>query len=244
MKNIKWIAGFGLLLFAQQGTLNAQELKNNQDTVSYALGIDVGKSLSSSGIAIESSSFLKGLEASLKGGESLLGEEERMRILRDAFNTAAEQRTAKLKSEETTFFEKIKQNPNIKHFQGGLYYEVIREGTGEKPTANDEVDVHYLGTLANGKEFDSSYKRGQSTQLDLNRVIKGWQMGIPLMSVGSKYKFYIPSELGYGERGAGANIPPYSALVFEIELLGINKTGGETSGNMPADEPIKMQKIQ
>jgi len=98
---------------------------------------------------------------------------------------------------------------------------VLKEGSGAKPTATDEVTVHYKGALASGKVFDSSYDRGEPIDLGLDRVIRGWQLGIPLMSVGAKYRLYIPSELGYGERGAGGDIPPYSALVFEIELLGI-----------------------
>ncbi len=218
---IKMVGCAGLVALAQLGEAKAQSLKTNQDSVSYALGMDIGKSLSSNGIEVDVASFLKGLETTYKGGDALFGEEEKMRIIKDAFNKAAERRIAKLQAAETAFFASIKTNPNIKHLQDGLYYEVISEGSGAKPTMDDEISVHYKGALANGTEFDNSYDRGQPLDLDLGRVIKGWQMGIPLMSVGSKYKLYIPSALGYGERGAGANIPPYSALVFEIELLGI-----------------------
>ncbi|QBQ40843.1 FKBP-type peptidyl-prolyl cis-trans isomerase [Sphingobacterium psychroaquaticum] len=190
------------------------------DSVSYAVGMDVAKSLASSGVKIQSASFMKGLEDVLQSKTALFGVEEKMRIIKDAFNKAADLKMEALKKEENAFFATLKTKPNVKHLQDGLYYEVIAEGNGPKPTVDDEVNVHYKGTLANGKVFDSSYDRGTPLDLSLARVIRGWQLGIPLMSVGAKYRLYIPSDLGYGERGAG-EIPPFSALVFDIELLGI-----------------------
>ncbi|GHE33755.1 FKBP-type peptidyl-prolyl cis-trans isomerase [Sphingobacterium griseoflavum] len=215
--------GYGVLALAliQTAAGHAQDLKSAGDSVSYALGIDVGSSLASNGVNIRPESFLKGLNDGVKGADRLIGQEEGIRIIKAAFAKAAEEKASLLKKEETTFFESIKNKAEVKHLSDGLYYEVLKEGSGAKPTATDEVTVHYKGALANGKVFDSSYERGEPIDLGLDRVIKGWQMGIPLMSVGSKYRLYIPSELGYGERGAGGDIPPYSALVFEIELLGI-----------------------
>jgi len=104
----------------------------------------------------------------------------------------------------------------------GLKYEVLKEGTGAKPTATSNVTVHYRGTLTDGKEFDSSYKRGQPATFPLNRVIKGWTEGVQLMTEGSKYKFTIPPELGYGAAGAGGSIPPNATLIFEVELIKVN----------------------
>lgn len=202
-------------------TTHAPAKKVAVDSVSYALGMDVAKSFASSGLGVNSQSFIQGLEAVLQQKETLFGEEEKMQIIRAAFTKASEAKVAGLKKEETDFLETLKTKPGVKHLQDGLYYEVLTEGTGPKPTMNDEINVHYKGALANGKVFDSSYDRGQPIDLSLAQVIRGWQIGIPLMSVGSKYRLYIPSALGYGERGAGANIPPYSALVFDIELLGI-----------------------
>lgn len=190
------------------------------DSVSYALGMDVAKSLATSGVEINSLSFTKGMEAVLKQQQALFGEEEKIRILKDAFTKAAELKVTAQKKEENAFFETIKGKPNVQHLQEGLYYEVIVQGTGAKPTEADEVNVHYKGTLVNGKVFDSSYDRGAPLDLALGRVIRGWQLGIPLMSVGAKYRFYIPSALAYGERDMG-EIPPFSALIFDIELLGI-----------------------
>lgn len=205
----------------------AQVLKSNIDSISYALGKDVGVSLANSGIVINSETFLQGVNDAIQGNEELIGEEEGIRIIKGAFAKAAEERINAFKEEETLFFDAIKKKSGVQHFQDGLYYEVIQVGSGLKPTGEDEVTVHYKGTLANGKVFDNSYERGEPLDIDLGNVIRGWQLGIPLMSSGAKYKLYIPSKLGYGERGAGADIPPYSPLIFEIELIGIK--GQETT---------------
>ena len=114
------------------------------------------------------------------------------------------------------------ENPNVITTASGLQYEVLTEGTGPKPKATDTVTVHYKGTLTNGKVFDSSYDRGEPISFPLDRVIKGWTEGLQLMSVGSKYRLTIPSQLGYGAAGAGGVIPPNATLVFEVELLKIN----------------------
>jgi len=146
-----------------------------------------------------------------------------MRILQEAFAKATARRTAKLRAAEKAFFDSLRTAPNIRHLQDGLYYEVLREGEGDRPAPDAGITVHYKGSLPDGTVFDSSYDRGQPADLELTRVIKGWQMGIPLMAVGAKYKLYIPSALGYGERGSGPKIPPHSPLIFEIELLGIKE---------------------
>jgi len=119
------------------------------------------------------------------------------------------------------FLQENAKKPGVKSTASGLQYKVVVEGTGKKPSASDTVEVHYRGTTIDGKEFDSSYKRGQSISFPLNRVIAGWTEGLQLMPVGSKYELYIPYQLAYGERGAGGAIPPFAALIFEVELLGI-----------------------
>ena len=121
------------------------------------------------------------------------------------------------------FLAENKKKPGIVELPSGLQYEVIRAAEGQKPLATDEVTVHYKGTLTNGAQFDSSYDRGQPATFALNQVIPGWTEGLQQMSVGSKYRFFIPYSLGYGERGAGNDIPPYSTLIFEVELLKIGK---------------------
>jgi len=119
------------------------------------------------------------------------------------------------------FLEENAKKEGVVTTASGLQYKVIREGDGPKPTAADEVEVHYRGTLIDGTEFDSSYKRGQPLTFPLSRVIAGWTEGVQLMPIGSKYEFYIPYNLAYGEKGAGGLIPPYAALIFEVELLRI-----------------------
>jgi FKBP-type peptidyl-prolyl cis-trans isomerase len=121
-----------------------------------------------------------------------------------------------------TFLARNAQEPGVMTTASGLQYKVITEGSGAQPTATDTVTVHYRGTLIDGTEFDSSYSRGEPISFPLNGVIPGWTEGLQLMTVGSKYILYIPSELGYGAQGAGAAIPPNSTLIFEVELLGIN----------------------
>jgi FKBP-type peptidyl-prolyl cis-trans isomerase len=119
------------------------------------------------------------------------------------------------------FLEENAKKEGVKTTPSGLQYEVIREGTGPKPGSTSTVEVHYEGTLINGKVFDSSYKRNETISFPLNRVIPGWTEGLQLMPTGSKYRLYIPSELGYGARGAGGDIPPHAALIFDVELISI-----------------------
>ena len=129
----------------------------------------------------------------------------------------------KAKEEGEKFLAENAKRAEVKTTPSGLQYEVIEATLGQKPTATDKVRVHYEGTLIDGTVFDSSYKRGESITFGLNQVIKGWTEGLQLMSVGSKYKLYIPYDLAYGAQGAGGSIPPYAALIFTVELLGIEK---------------------
>lgn len=129
--------------------------------------------------------------------------------------------SAKAKEEGEKFLAENAKREGVKVTASGLQYEVLDATIGQKPKATDSVRVHYEGTLIDGTVFDSSYKRGESIAFPLNGVIKGWTEGLQLMSVGSKYKFFIPYQLAYGEHGAGASIPPYAALIFTVELLGI-----------------------
>ena len=129
--------------------------------------------------------------------------------------------SAKAKEEGEKFLAENGKREGVQTTASGLQYEVLESSIGQKPKATDKVKVHYEGTLIDGTVFDSSYKRGEPISFPLNGVIKGWTEGLQLMSIGSKYKFFIPYQLAYGERGAGASIPPYAALIFTVELLGI-----------------------
>lgn len=137
------------------------------------------------------------------------------------FQLKNEKAAANLKAGEE-FLAANKEKPGVVTLPSGLQYEVITEGTGVKPTASNKVTCHYHGTLIDGKVFDSSVRRGQPATFPLNAVIKGWTEGVQLMSVGSKFRFFIPPHLGYGERGAGSDIGPNSTILFEVELLGIS----------------------
>jgi len=126
------------------------------------------------------------------------------------------------KNEQSAFLEENSKKEGVNTTASGLQYKVITEGTGQSPTATSKVTVHYAGTLINGEEFDSSYKRGEAISFGLNQVIRGWTEGVQLMKEGGKYEFFIPYDLGYGERGSGRNIPPFATLIFTVELISVD----------------------
>ncbi len=192
------------------------------DKISYALGLSLGQNLLSSGVKqLEYQDLAAGIEDVLKAREPKITYQEAQTVL-NRFFSELEQKAAKAAKEQgEKFLEQNKQRPSVKTTPSGLQYEILEPALGMKPKATDTVRVHYEGTLIDGTVFDSSYKRGESITFPLNGVIAGWTEGLQLMSIGAKYKFYIPYQLGYGERGAGAQIPPYAALIFTVELLGI-----------------------
>lgn len=187
---------------------------------SYALGMDVAGSLKQTGFKPDYRSFAQGLEDAMEDRETRFSSEEVNMILQEAFSLAMEKRTETQRQAETDFLAENSKKEGITITGSGLQYEVISEGTGAKPDEDDMVRVNYEGTFIDGTVFDSSYSRGEPTEFPLNGVIPGWTEGIQLMREGAKYKFYIPSDLGYGPQGAGP-IPPYSPLVFEVELISI-----------------------
>lgn len=161
----------------------------------------------------------EGILQAVRGEQTLIAPADAEKFFQNALLQAQAKLNAPLIETGRAFLRENAKRPGVKTTASGLQYEVIHEGTGAKPTANDVVKVHYAGTLIDGKEFDNSYKRGEPIEFPLNRVIKGWTEGLQLMREGGKYKLYIPYELGYGERGAGNDIPPYATLIFEIELI-------------------------
>ncbi len=195
------------------------------DKLSYALGISFGQQIAQANLQISDFQvFAKGLEVSIKGTAPEIDFAECQQVLNDYFSNIQEEETNKMnaaKKEGEDFLSKNGKRPEVKTTASGLQYEVIKEGTGKRPTVNDVVKVHYHGTLIDGTVFDSSVKRGTPAEFGVSQVIKGWVEALQLMPVGSKYKLYIPSELAYGQQGAGAMIKPNSALVFEVELLEI-----------------------
>ncbi len=193
------------------------------DKVAYALGLSIGQNLAQSGIKnINSEDFLAGMNDVLAGKKPQIAFQEAQTILNKFFKELEDQAAGAAKAEGERFLAENAKRPSVKVTASGLQYEVLTPSLGQKPKATDRVKVHYEGTLPDGTVFDSSYRRGEPISFALNQVIAGWTEGLQLMSIGSKYKLFIPYQLGYGERGAGAQIPPYSALVFTVELLGIN----------------------
>lgn len=199
---------------------------NMSDTltkVSYALGMNIVQNLKQQGVdSLNQAAFSEGMKMALEGDSTLISEMEASKLLQEYFTEKQESKSKiEMKEGELFLAENLKKD-GVEVTSSGLQFEVITPGSGPKPLATDEVIVHYTGKTIDGKVFDSSVERGKPTTFVLNQVIPGWTEGVQLMSVGGKYKFYIPYNLAYGERGAGADIAPYSALVFEVELIKIN----------------------
>jgi len=195
--------------------------ENFSKEASYALGMNVGTSLKTDNLYPNMDEFIQGIQDVLSDAKLRYSNEEAFQVFSEAYRSLAEKRDEKNRQAENDFLTENSKKPGVTVTGSGLQYEVISEGYGPKPTAADTVKVHYEGALTNGTVFDSSYERGEPIEFPLGGVIPGWTEGLQLMSVGSKYRLIIPSNLGYGSQGAGQEIPPYSTLVFQVELLDI-----------------------
>ena len=192
------------------------------DKVSYALGLSLGQNMASSGVkTIEYDDLVAGMKAIMNKEKPAISFEEAQEVLNKFFKELEAKVAGQAKEEGEAFLAENAKREGVIVTGSGLQYEVLTAAEGKKPKATDKVKVHYEGTLIDGTVFDSSYRRGEAISFGLNQVIAGWTEGVQLMSVGAKYKFFIPYNLAYGERGAGAQIPPYAALIFTVELLGI-----------------------
>jgi FKBP-type peptidyl-prolyl cis-trans isomerase len=202
--------------------------KTTLDSASYAFGNTMASSMKNDGLnSLNYDLLVKGLKDAFGGVTPLIDKEKSQAAISNLFVTVSKQKHAPTIAEGKAFLENNKKQPGIQVTPSGLQYQVINRGTGIRPKATDTVLVNYRGTLLNGKQFDSSYDRKEPLSLPLNGVIPGWTEGVQLMQTGSKYKFFIPYNLAYGERGPGEDIPPYSTLIFEIELLKVNVKQGE-----------------
>jgi FKBP-type peptidyl-prolyl cis-trans isomerase len=203
-------------------------LKTEKDKVSYALGMNLGSNLHKQSVEVDPAIVLRGLKDGLAAGKTLLTQEEAQAALTQLQTQVRTKQQEIMKQagdanrkEGQEFLATNKTKEGVVTLPSGLEYKILTEGTGPKPSAADSVSCNYRGTLINGKEFDSSYKRGQPATFPVNGVIKGWTEALQLMPVGSKWQLFIPPELAYGDRGAGADIGPGSTLIFEVELLSI-----------------------
>lgn len=197
------------------------------DKLSYALGLGIGRQLAQMGAEqLSIDDFAQAIKDVVAGGQLKLDEAEAQVIVQEFFQKQEEKQRAaaaemgkKAKEEGEKYLAENAKKEGVVTLPSGLQYLVIKEGNGKRPKATDKVKCHYEGMLVDGKLFDSSVQRGEPATFPLNQVIAGWTEGLQLMTEGSKYRFFIPYTLGYGERGAGASIPPFAALVFDVELI-------------------------
>jgi len=198
------------------------------DRVSYALGLNIGQQLKQMGLkgSFSVKDFSEAVADIMEGREPMLNSLETQKVLEAFFNELEQKQAAEAaekgkaaKGEGEKFLKENAGKPGVTVTASGLQYMVLKEGTGKKPKATDTVRCHYEGTLIDGTIFDSSYKRNSPADFGLNQVIKGCTEGVQLMSEGSKFRFFIPYNLAYGEMGAGNDIPPYAALIFDVELI-------------------------
>ena len=211
-------------------TFAQTKLESEKDKISYVIGTQIGGSLAPIKDEVDLAIVIEALKSSVDGKEPALSPEEAMEVQKAFAQKMQAKQAAKMQEMATTnkadgeaFLAKNKSADGVKSTESGLQYKVVTEGTGPKPAATDTVKVHYVGTLLDGTKFDSSVDRGQPAQFALNAVIPGWTEALQLMPVGSKYTLWIPSELGYGDRGTPGPIGPNATLKFEVELLEIVK---------------------
>lgn len=221
---LRMIVILGILFLANQ--VNAQEtpaLKNQKEKVSYIIGMDIGSNLKRQSVDVDPNSLARGIQDALSGAKPLLSKEEIQGTMAAFQKEIAE----KQKQRGEAFLSENKKKEGVKTLPSGLQYKVIKAGTGKKPKLNDAVTVNYRGTLIDGTEFDSSFRRGQPANFPVSGVIPGWTEAMQLMTEGAKWQLFIPPNLAYGERGAGGLIGPNATLIFEIELISVQENKQE-----------------
>ena len=190
------------------------------EKVSYALGMSIANNLMASGIKnLNTEEFVKAIKASLAGEQPAMSVVEAQQVLNDYFTKLQEEQTAAVKAEGEAFLAENAKKEGVVTLPSGLQYKVLNAGTGATPKASDSVECHSEGRLIDGSVFDSSYQRGETATFGVTQVIAGWVEALQLMKEGDKWQLYIPYNLAYGERGAGAQIPPYATLIFDVELV-------------------------
>ena len=225
---LRWLTAAALCLVAAYASAEDATLKNPKEKLSYGIGTDLGRNLKRLGVDVDPDLLIKGFADAMSGAKPLMTDEEigatlsafQQQIQRKAAQAAAAAGEENKKAGEA-FLAQNKGKQGVVTLPSGLQYKILKAGEGKKPTASDTVECNYRGTLIDGNEFDSSYRRGQPATFGVSQVIPGWQEALQLMSVGSKWQLFVPADLAYGERGAGREIGPNSTLIFEVELLAI-----------------------
>jgi len=227
------------LASAQQNADSRIALSNRADSVAYALGMSIGQDLKRTGIEqVNAAVLASAVMEALSNEASRFSAAQVRELIMQTVTEAKAKMDERLKSEAQAFMETNRARAEVRTTASGLQYQIIREGTGETPTTADTVTVHYKGQLSNGKVFDSTYDRGQPATFRLAGVIQGWQEGLQLMQTGAHYRLYLPYEMAYGERGAGEDIPPFSPLIFDVELIAVKKVSEATQAIAnPTNEP-------
>jgi FKBP-type peptidyl-prolyl cis-trans isomerase FklB len=216
-------------LAACQGTTQEKvDLKTKMDSVSYSIGLDIGKNLKAQSIEVNPSALAEGMRVALGTGKGVLTDEQVQAVMTQFQQEMMEQQAVKAhelgeknKKEGEAFLAANKTKEGVVTTASGLQYKILKAGTGKKPTDKQTVTVHYRGTLIDGTEIDNSYKRGQPATRAVTGFIKGWTEALQLMPVGSKWQLFMPGELAYGDRGMGSQVPPNAALIFEVELISV-----------------------
>ena len=219
----------GTLLFAAE---NQTTLKTQNDKESYSIGYQVGLSMKADNVEVDFGKLTQGLQDGINNKEPRLSQDEMKTLIvslkkksRDAQMRKIQEQIVKNGQESEKFLEENKKKEGVKTTKSGLQYLVLTEGKGTSPQADDFVKVHYRGAFIDGKEFDSSYAKGEPIKVQADGVIKGWSEALPMMKVGSKWRLFVPPDLAYGRSGMGQRIPPNKVLVFDMELLAVEKAG-------------------
>lgn len=248
-----WVAVTVFLFEANVFGANASPtLETQNEKESYSIGYQIGLSMKTDDIEVDFEKLIQGVQDAVKGKEPLLSAEEMRKLIIDLKRNAREiqmrmfqEQIVENAEESKAFLEQNKQKEGVKTTGSGLQYRVLKEGSGMTPAPEDYVKVNYRGTFIDGREFDSSYETGEPIRVRVNGVIKGWTEALGMMKVDSKWQLFVPPELAYGRHGHGQRIPPNKVLVFEVELLGIEKGDqtGQQSSSAPASPAITVRKM-
>ena len=217
------------LVYGPGTAVQALELKSENDKINYSVGYRLGSDFKRQGVEMNSAIVQQGIDDATSGGEALMTEQEMRNVMSNVANRLKAEQMEKMKQQGAenlkageAFLAENAKKDGVTTLPSGLQYKVMSSGSGKTPTKSDKVTVDYRGTLIDGTEFDSSYSRGEPASFGVGQVIPGWTEALQLMKEGDKWQLYLPAKLAYGEKGAGAKIPPNSTLIFDVELISVD----------------------